>query len=164
MMKGRVCVPIHNEHGELVAYAGRWVGPDATIPEHEGKWKLPPRFEKSRVLFNLHRVDEPVHLVVVEGFFDAMCLHVLGLPVVALMGRALSQHQLQLLESAGTQYLTLLLDGDEPGPGFTHEKPGAERDGRLQNRTPSPALRGASAAKPQGVFAEWAQLPKRSHA
>ncbi len=49
-------------------------------------------------------------------------------------------------------------------PGFTHEKPRAEQDERLQNRASSPALRGASASKPERVFAERAQLPKRSHA
>ena len=75
MMQGRICIPIHNEHGELVAYAGRWVGPDATIPEGKGRYELPPRFEKSRVLFNLHRIDDPLHLVLVEGFFGAMRLH-----------------------------------------------------------------------------------------
>ena len=31
------------------------------------------------------------------------------------MGRSLSAYQLGLLEAAGTRYLTLLLDGDEPG-------------------------------------------------
>ena len=115
MMQGRICIPIHNEHGELVAYAGRWVGPDATIPEGKGRYELPPRFEKSRVLFNLDRIDDPLHLVVVEGFFGAIRLHGLGIPAVALMGRSLSEYQLGLLEAAGTRYLTLLLDGDEPG-------------------------------------------------
>ena len=47
MMTGRVCIPIHNERGELVAYAGRWVGPDEAIPEGEGRYKLPPKFRKA---------------------------------------------------------------------------------------------------------------------
>ena len=25
-MKGRICIPIHDEAGNLVAYAGRWAG------------------------------------------------------------------------------------------------------------------------------------------
>jgi hypothetical protein len=33
-------------------------------------------------------------------------------------------------------------------PGFTHEKPRAEGNGRLQNRPSPPALRGVSASKP----------------
>ena len=52
----------------------------------------------------------------------------------------------------------------DTAPGLTHEKPEAERDEMLQNRTSPPAPREASAAKPADVFAEWAQLPMRSHA
>ncbi len=39
----------------------------------------------------------------------------LGVAAVALMGRSLSEYQLGLLEAAGTRYVTLILDGDEPG-------------------------------------------------
>jgi len=57
LMHGRVVIPIHNEHGDLVAYAGRWPGEEGW-PEGEGKYKLPPNFKKSHVVFNLHRVRE----------------------------------------------------------------------------------------------------------
>ena len=97
-----------------MAYAGRWVGPDETIPEGKDRYELPPGFEKLRVLYNLHRVVSE-HLVVVEGFFGVFRLHALGVPVVALMGRALSEHHFELLGRAGVRHLTLLLDGDEPG-------------------------------------------------
>ena len=52
----------------------------------------------------------------------------------------------------------------EHTPGFTHEKPRAERDGRPQNRASSPALRGAPVSEPERVFAKRAELLKRSHA
>ena len=52
-MAGRICVPIHDDAGQLVAYAGRWPGEP---PEGVERYLLPKRFEKSRVLFNLHRV------------------------------------------------------------------------------------------------------------
>ena len=60
IMAGRIVIPIHNEHGELVAYAGRWPG-DEGWPEGEGKYKLPAKFQKSLVVYNLqpqnaHRV------------------------------------------------------------------------------------------------------------
>jgi hypothetical protein len=48
-MKGRVVIPIHNERGELVAYAGR------SIDGSDPRYKLPAGFHKSHVLFNLHR-------------------------------------------------------------------------------------------------------------
>jgi DNA primase len=52
IMQGRAVIPIHNEQGELVAYAGRSIG---EAPAGEGKYRFPPNFKKSLVLFNLHR-------------------------------------------------------------------------------------------------------------
>ena len=89
-MQGRVCVPIHNAAGNLVAYAGRWAGALEDLPEGEEKWKLPKGFHKSLELFNLHRVRRCRQLCVVEGFFDAIRLHGLRIGAVALMGTTLS--------------------------------------------------------------------------
>jgi DNA primase len=112
-MAGRICIPIHNERGELVAYAGRWPGDD--VPEGAERYKLPAKFQKRRVLFNLHRVPESEHIVLVEGYWSAIRLHVLGLPVAALMGWSVSSEQLELLRDRGVRFVTLLLDGDDAG-------------------------------------------------
>ena len=45
-------IPIHNDRGELVAYAGR------SIDDSEPKYKLPTGFHKSLELFNLDRAVE----------------------------------------------------------------------------------------------------------
>ncbi|MEL6828556.1 MAG: CHC2 zinc finger domain-containing protein, partial [Pseudomonadota bacterium] len=111
MMVGRCCVPIHNLAGELVAYAGRYLGEDPAEP----KWKLPPGFEKRRVLFNAHRIWGALHVVLVEGFFDAMHLHSLGIPAVSCIGTAVSEEQVQLLQELGARRVTVLFDGDEEG-------------------------------------------------
>jgi len=115
MMKNRVCIPIHDERGELVAYAGRWAGDD--VPEGEEKYLLPPKFAKSKVLFNLNRlmVMEVEHVVVVEGYFGAMRLHMLHVPVVAVMGTSISDEQVALLVSAGIKRAIVLMDGDGAG-------------------------------------------------
>ena len=114
MMKGRVCIPIHNACGELVAYAGRY--PAAEPPGDVPKYLLPKSFEKMATLFNLHRVDPASKwVVIVEGFFGAMRLHRLGVPVVALMGTAISPAQIALLEARKTKFVYLMLDGDDPG-------------------------------------------------
>ena len=47
---GRVVIPIHNERGDLVVYAG------LSIDDSEPKYKLPSEFQKSLELYNLHRV------------------------------------------------------------------------------------------------------------
>ena len=74
-MAGRVVIPIHDENGFLVAYAGRSV--DQTDP----KYRFPPRFRKSLVLSNLHRAAaEGKSVIVVEGFFDCLNVYEAGLP------------------------------------------------------------------------------------
>jgi DNA primase len=113
LMGGRICIPIHDERGNLVAYAGRWPGED--VPEGEGKYKLPGKFEKSRVLFNLHRVAAGERLVLVEGYWSTIRLHALGVPVASPMGWSVSPEQTALLQDRGIRFLTLLLDGDDTG-------------------------------------------------
>lgn len=110
-MAGRVVIPICNENGELVAYAGRAI--DGADP----KYKLPAGFHKNQVVYNLHRVL-PAHggtVVVVEGFFD--CLRVWQSEcncAVALMGSSMSARQEELL-ARYFQYAILMLDGDVAG-------------------------------------------------
>ena len=112
-MAGRICIPVHNERGELVAYAGRWPGED--VPEGEGKYKLPGKFEKSRVLFNLHRAASGEHLVLVEGYWSTIRLHALGVPVASPMGWSVSPEQVALLRDRGVRFLTVVFDGDDAG-------------------------------------------------
>ena len=106
-MSGRVVIPIHNERGELIAYAGR------AIDQTEPKYKLPTGFKKSAVLFNLQRVVSD-QVIVVEGFFDCVKVHQAGYTeVVALMGCSLSAQQQELLQ--GVRKIILVLDGDDAG-------------------------------------------------
>lgn len=115
-MSGRVVIPINNERGELVAYAGR------SIDTIEPKYKLPAGFQKSAVLFNLNHVLAHAReskskndvVIVVEGFFDCMKVFQAGFPnVVALMGASMSEMQ----ETFVCQFarVLLFLDGDDAG-------------------------------------------------
>ena len=117
-MHGRIAIPIHNERGELVAYAGR------SIDGSEPRYKVPAGFHKSLELFNLHRVRGEMsperRVVVVEGFFDCMKVSQAGLPCVALMGSMLSEMQEQLLADR-FKGVCLMLDGDEAGQKATDE-------------------------------------------
>jgi DNA primase len=110
-LRGRVVIPIHNEHGQLVAYSGR--ATDGTEP----KYRLPAGFRKSQVLYNLHRLlgREEHTLILVEGFFDAFTIHQAGhRNVAALMGARLSQGQATLIVTRFDR-VVLMLDGDEAG-------------------------------------------------
>src|SRR6185312_15414981 len=113
LLKGRIAIPIHDEQGQLVAYAGRWPGDD--WPADSAKYLLPPNFAKQRILFNLHRVTSQRHLVLVEGFFSVFRLHRLGVPAGALIGSALSEEHVAMLARAGVSLVTVMMDGDEPG-------------------------------------------------
>jgi len=112
ILAGRIAIPIHNPHGDLVAYAGRH--PKGKAP----RYKFPSGFHKSLELYNLHRAKHEAPqrgLVLVEGFFDVIALWQLGMPnAVALMGTELSTAQEALLVQH-TDRVVLLLDGDEAG-------------------------------------------------
>lgn len=113
-MRDRVVIPVHNEQGRLVAYAGRAIG------NEKPKYKLPANFKKSLELFNLHRAVEaktsPLRSVIlVEGFFDTMKLYQAGYRrVVAMMGSSLSQAQEELLANHFDRVI-VMLDGDNAG-------------------------------------------------
>ena len=111
LMHHRVVIPIHDEHGQLLAYAGR------SLDDAHPKYKMPAGFHKSRVLFNLHRasVCGQGRAVVVEGFFDCLKVHQAGQPcVVALMGCSLSDEQEKLLVER-FRSIVLMLDADAAG-------------------------------------------------
>jgi len=111
LMHGRVVIPIHDEHGQLVAYAGRAIG------DMYPKYKLPAGFRKTDVLFNLHRTRAcgSDRVILVEGFFDCLKVVQAGLPnVVALMGCCLSSRQETLLLDR-FRNVALMLDADSAG-------------------------------------------------
>ena len=120
IMKERIAIPIHNEKGELIAYAGRILA-DESITESDPKYKLPRGFKKSLIVFNLHRASKEAKdkgLIIVEGFFDTFRLHQAGFPnVVALMGSSMSDKQEELiLKSVGHNgKVTLIFDNDDAG-------------------------------------------------
>ncbi len=117
-MSGRIVIPIHNAHGALIGYAGRWPGQP---PEGRPKYKLPNGFRKSAEVFNLHRAEsegQGLPLVVVEGFFDVIKLWQLGFRrVVSIMGSALSAKQEAILAQASCSHSGIILMFDEDDAG-----------------------------------------------
>lgn len=127
MMQGRIAIPLHDQAGRLIGYAGRLVD-DAVLDDEHPKYLLPGKREKKGVVyefakgefvFNGHRVSGPVEeLIVVEGFFGAMWLHECGHEnVVALMGSSCSERQAaiicDLVAPDGCVYV--MPDGDAAG-------------------------------------------------
>jgi len=124
-MDGRVCFPIHDEEGALIAYAGRLASDDKK--GDKPRYLLPKGFEKSRALYNLNRViakrqqliknDQVVDnvIVIVEGYWSVLRLHAVSVPVVASFGASLSPQQVSLLVQAGFKKAVLIFDGDDGG-------------------------------------------------
>jgi hypothetical protein len=149
---GWVAIPIHNQHGKLVAYAGRWPGtPSGNMP----KYKLPRGFHKSLELFNQHRAmqEDPTEpLAVVEGFFGCMAVWEAGhRRVVALMGSMLSRAQEErLVKLAGNEgQLVLLFDEDVAG-----KKGRIEACRRLSERVPVRIARMKDGQQPDSLEPE----------
>jgi DNA primase len=115
-LRGTIAIPIHDEDGDLVAYAGRRLKP-SDIREF-GKYKFPKGFRKDLVLYNLHRASQYGHergLILVEGFYSVVKLAELDYPnVVASMGCSLSEAQAQLLAAHASE-VVILYDGDDAG-------------------------------------------------
>lgn len=107
MLEGTVAVRLHDPHGQPLGYAGRRLQPGV-----RGKWVFPPRLPKGRLLYGWHHVPCHEKLVIVEGPWEVLRLHQLGIPAVALLGTHVSPDQIHLL--AGSR-CTVLLDGDRAG-------------------------------------------------
>jgi DNA primase len=115
-MSGRVVIPIHGEHGQLLAYAGR------SIDDLEPRYKLPVGFKKSHEVYNLHRAIETgaATVVVVEGYFGCMKVTQAGYVCVSLIGSELSEIQAKLLRKHFTAFI-LMFDPDAAGRDCTDQ-------------------------------------------
>jgi DNA primase len=113
----RIIIPIHDEHGELVAFGGRVID-DTAQPKYLNTSQT-ALYDKGRTLFNLHRarksIHEMKHAVLMEGYFDAITAWQANVTnVVTTSGTALSEHQVRLLKRE-TQELVLAFDRDDAG-------------------------------------------------
>ena len=98
-----------------MAYSGRWA--DEDLPEDVPRYLLPKGFEKSKVLYNLHRVLEKGSdtVVIVEGFWSVLRLYSEGIPCVSTFGDSLSKAQAKQLVKHGFKSAILIYDRDEAG-------------------------------------------------
>ena len=117
----RIIIPIHDEHGELVAFGGRVID-DTAQPKYLNTSQT-ALYDKGRTLFNLHRarksIHERKHAVLMEGYFDAITAWQANVTnVVTTSGTALGEHQVRLLKRE-TQELLLAFDRDDAGVNAT---------------------------------------------
>lgn len=117
IMRGCLAIPIHNQEGHLVAYAGRRLEQDAIA--RYGKYRFPSGFRKEQVVYHLHHAQQYAAkhgLIITEGFFGVMDLYQRGFPhAVAVMGASISAHQVERIHSMRPKQILLLFDGDKAG-------------------------------------------------
>jgi DNA primase len=132
IMTRRIAIPLHNEEGALIGYAGRLVDDNAIDADHP-KYLFPSsrnrgkeryEFRKSAFLYNAHRLRESAphnEVILVEGYTSVWWLHQAGITnVVATMGSTLSREQVRILQLLVREKGRVLLfpDNDAAGKRF----------------------------------------------
>ncbi|MBP7148059.1 MAG: DNA primase [Acidobacteria bacterium] len=117
----RLTFPIRDTAGRVVSFGGRAIG-DADPKYLNGSESLV--YDKGRSLFRLFETSQEIRqsgrTVVVEGYFDAVSLALVGVPgVVAVCGTALGPEHARLLKR-WTDRVVLLFDGDAAGRRAAH--------------------------------------------
>ena len=156
--RDRIIFPIADMRGRVIAFGGRALSPDAQAKYLNSPDT--PLFRKGQMLFNGQAARaasrQGVHLVVVEGYVDAIACVAAGFEAtVAPLGTALTEHQLQLLWRTADEPI-LCFDGDEAGlraawraidTALPHLKPGKSLKFALlpEGRDPDDLIREAGA-------------------
>jgi hypothetical protein len=103
-----VLFPMHNQAGELVAFNGRFTDGK----ELQGKLKTQSVGKKSYGLFATPGALEAEIIAVCEGVFDALSLHLCGLPAVAIVGTSFPEW---LPSALAFRNIFVATDADESG-------------------------------------------------
>lgn len=111
LLRGRLAIPVHNGHGEVLAYVG------LALQDETPRYLFPPKFHAGLEVFNLHRLMEipeergPLYLAPnIEGVLrlsEAGVVSVLG-----LFDGSLSQEQEEAIVGALSLYEGFVLVGE----------------------------------------------------
>ena len=118
VFKDRIMFPIKNNQNQVVAFSGRTMSTDKSVPKyyntHETKI-----FEKRKVLYNFSDarsfIAKENEVILCEGYMDVIKAHQNGIKnAVALMGTNIDNNKLKEILSL-VKKITLSLDNDEAG-------------------------------------------------
>jgi len=118
--RGRLMCPVFNRDGEVVAFSGRIIDPNA--PKDVAKYINSPEspvYTKGRLLYGLYQARDGFgkkrRAILVEGNFDVISMHRAGFhETVCPLGTALTPEQVDLLKRR-VERVILMLDGDAAG-------------------------------------------------
>ena len=114
----RVIFPIHSVSGRMIAFGGRTLKTDKTIPKYVNS-KETEIYVKSRSLYGIYfaknEISRQDKCILVEGYLDVLSMHQLGITnVVASSGTSLTVDQIRLIRKF-TNNVTIIYDGDSAG-------------------------------------------------
>lgn len=117
LMSKRIVIPVHDEHGTLVAFAGRHLE-DGYGPKYLNTLES-EKFKKGETLYGLHlakrAMREAGYAVMVEGYMDVIGLHQAGIQnAIASMGTAVTRSAFSKIWS-NTNRLVIAFDPDAAG-------------------------------------------------
>lgn len=116
--RGRVMFPIHNFTGRVIAFGGRTLKSDKSVPKYVNSPES-EIYHKSNVLYGLFHAKKAIrdedNCLLVEGYADVLSVHQAGIEnVVASSGTSLTVEQIRLIGRL-TKNITMLYDGDAAG-------------------------------------------------
>ena len=114
----RVMFPIHSTSGRVIAFGGRTLKTDKSIPKYVNS-KETEIYVKSRSLYGIYfaknEISRQDRCILVEGYLDVLSMHQLGITnVVASSGTSLTVEQIRLIRKF-TSHVTIIYDGDGAG-------------------------------------------------
>jgi DNA primase len=116
--RGRLMIPIHNDAGEVVAFSGRLLDPEAKAQKYVNSPET-PIFVKSRILFGLNKtkrtIIEAESAILCEGQIDLMRCWQHGIRnVVAPQGTAFTDPHARILKRLAKE-VVICFDADSAG-------------------------------------------------
>ena len=117
--RGRLMIPIHNDAGEVVAFSGRLLDPNAKAQKYVNSAETPV-FTKSKVLFGLNKtkraIIEAESAILCEGQIDLMRCWQNGIRnVVAPQGTAFTDAHARILKRTARKEVVVCYDADRAG-------------------------------------------------
>lgn len=114
VFRDRIMIPIFDIQGNVIGFGGRSLD-DKIQPKYLNS-RDSLIFKKGELLYNIHNAKK-IHsdlCLVVEGYMDVISLYDINIPVVATLGTAISENQINLL-SRYWKNAVFWLDSDKAG-------------------------------------------------
>ena len=114
----RLIIPIFSHTGKVIAFAGRILKKDSSLPKYVNSPES-SIFKKNSTLYGFYQSRETIlkekKAIIVEGYFDVISLHQIGVKnAVAPMGTSLTENHVKIIRRY-TENPILMFDGDSAG-------------------------------------------------